>query len=50
MSIAIDHKVLELEQRVKQLESDVQLLLSLLDKQAQPDVSRGTAKPTRARA
>lgn len=47
MSIAGDMKVLELEQRVKKLESDVELLLSVVDKQPQPDVPRGASKPTR---
>lgn len=49
MSIAIDTKVLELEARVKKLESDVELLLQLMDKPT--EVSRGTVpKPTRTRA
>ena len=52
MSIAGDMKVLELEKRVKKLESDVELLLSVVDKQPQPDVPRGAVsqpKQTRAR-
>jgi hypothetical protein len=48
MSIATDTKVFELEARVKKLESDVELLLQLMDKPT--DVSRGTQKPTRESA
>lgn len=47
MSIASEMKVLELEKRVKKLESDVELLLGLMDKPTQPDVPRGASKPTR---
>lgn len=50
MSIAGDMKVLELERRIKKLESDVELLLSVVDKQPQPDVSRGTQPPKQTRA